>query len=188
MAGRRADLSEIEGRQILGMGLKSPQSNPGCSRRLVGAPQGPLQSEVAGLLALEVAAGVTPVKGRGWYGLRRVSTDQAPRYTSDRRVMDKLGGWTAGSTTREDTYQDREDELLIAETAAVRRAWRTGKKRGPDGVPASSDALLALLPVTLRAAVLAHFAQLPSTDDVGTVVGTNDNAAGIGDSGGAVSR
>jgi len=54
--------------------------------------------------ALEVAAGVTPVIGRGWYGLRRIATDAAPNYTSDRRVLDKLGGWTAGSTTREDTY------------------------------------------------------------------------------------
>jgi hypothetical protein len=138
--------------------------------------------------ALEVAAGVTPVEGRGWYGLRRVSTDEAPRYTSDRRVMDKLGGWTAGSTTREDTYQDREDELLIAETAAVRRAWRAGEKMGPEGIPASSEALLALLPEALRAAVLAHFGQVPTTSGVGTTVGTNDNAAGIEDSDGVLSR
>ncbi len=137
--------------------------------------------------ALEVAAGVTPVKGRAWYGLRRVATDAAPNYTSDRRVLDKLGGWTAGSTTREDTYQDREDELLMEATAAVRRAWRAGEKMGPEGIPASSDALLALLPEALRDAVLAHFGGAV-TSAVGTAVGTNENAAGIVDSDGAVSR
>lgn len=137
--------------------------------------------------ALEVAAGVTPGEGRGWYGLRRVATDAAPNYTSDRRVLDKLGGWTAGSTTREDTYQDREDELLVAETAAVRRAWRAGEKTGPEGIPASSEGLLALLPADLRRAVLAHFA-VGTANGVGTDVGTNDKAAGISDPDGAVSR
>jgi hypothetical protein len=137
--------------------------------------------------ALEAAAWVTPVEGRGWYGLRRVATDAAPNYTSDRRVLDKLGGWTAGSTTREDTYQDREDEILMEATAMVRRAWRAGEKTGSEGIPASSDALLALLPETLRAAVLAHFGGTASST-VGTAVGTNENAAGINDSGGAVTR
>lgn len=134
--------------------------------------------------ALEVAAGVKPVEGRGWYGLRRVATDAAPDYTSDRRVLDKLGGWTAGSTTREDTYQDREDGLLIAETAAVRRAWRAGAKMGSEKIPASSESLLALLPEALRDAVLAHFGTGPAA----SAVGTNDNAVGIVDSDGVVSR
>jgi hypothetical protein len=137
---------------------------------------------------LEVAAGVVPVEGRGWYGLRRIATDAAPNYTSDRRVLDKLGGWTAGSTTREDTYQNREDELLIAETAAVRRAWRVGATMRPESIPASSEALLALLPEALRDAVLAHFGMGPTASTVGTAVGTNDTAAGISDSDGGVSR
>ncbi|MDB4886330.1 MAG: hypothetical protein JWN79_1768, partial [Gemmatimonadetes bacterium] len=137
--------------------------------------------------ALEVAAGVTPVDGRGWYGLRRVATDAAPAFTSDRRVLDKLGGWTAGSTTREDTYQDRDDELLMEATAKVRRAWRAGGKTGSEGIPASSDALLTLLPEALRAAVIAHFGgAAPSA--VGTGVGTHENAVGIIDSDGAVTR
>ena len=138
--------------------------------------------------ALEVAAGVTPIEGRGWYGLRRVATDAAPHYTNDRRVLDKLGGWSAGSTTREDTHQNRDDELLIAETAAVRRAWRSGGKSSIEGVPPSSEALLARLPESLRDAVLACFGQVPIGETVGTSVGTNEDAAGIEDSGGAVSR
>ena len=130
-----------------------------------------------------MAAGVTAAEGRGWYGLRRVATDAAPNYTSDRCVLDKLGGWTAGSTTRGDTYQDREDELLMEATASVRRAWRAGEKSGPERIPASSDAPLALLPEALRGAVLAHFGGAAMS-----AVGTNENAVGIVDSDGAVTR
>lgn len=101
--------------------------------------------------------------------------------------MDKLGGWTAGSTTREDTYQDREDELLMAATAMVRQAWRAGVHPETEGIPASTDALLALLPETLRVAVLAHFAGT-STMAVGTYVDTNENAAEAEGSDGAVTR
>jgi len=137
--------------------------------------------------ALETAAGVSSVDGRGWYGLRRVATDATPNYTSDRRVLDKLGGWTPGSTTREDTYQDREDALLITQTAAVRRSWRAGSKAGPEGVPTSSEALLAMLPAELRSAVLVHFG-VAEGHVVGTNVGTNESTVRIDDSDGAVSR
>jgi hypothetical protein len=74
-----------------------------------------------------------------------------------------------------DTYQDRQNELLIAETAAVRTAWRAGSKTVIDGLPASSAALLALLPASLRAAVLARFGVGPAKG-VGTGVGTNYDA------------
>jgi hypothetical protein len=64
---------------------------------------------------------------------------------------------------------------------------RGGEKTGSEGIPASSDALLALLPEALRAAVIAHFGGgAPSA--VGTGVGTNENAVGIVDSDGAVTR
>lgn len=56
-----------------------------------------------------------------------------------------------------------------------------------DGMPASSAGLLALLPAALRSAVLAHFS-LGSTNGVGTGVGTNDEAAGVDDPDGVVSR
>lgn len=137
--------------------------------------------------ALEAAHGVSSVNGRGSYGLRRTSTDEAPNYSNDRRVLDKLGGWTAGSTTREDTYQDREDAALIAQTATVRRAWRAGAKAAADRVPASSEALLAMLPAELRSAVPAHFGAA-ETNAVGTTVGTNENTVGSVNSDGAVSR
>ncbi|CAN5864089.1 hypothetical protein BH11GEM1_BH11GEM1_20490 [soil metagenome] len=70
-------------------------------------------------------------------------------------------------------------------TAVVRRAWRAGEKMGPEGIPVSSD---ALLPEALRDAVLAHFGLGAVMGAGGTAVGTNENAAGIIDSNGAVSR
>ncbi len=138
--------------------------------------------------ALEVAAGISPVLGRGWYGLRRISSDTAPQYTSDSRVLDKLGGWTLGSKTRPGTYQNPEDERLITKTAAVRQEVRAGTKTRLDGLPPLTETLIALLPEALRAAVLAHFGGGSLGAAVGTSVGTNDSAAGIDDSGGAVSR
>jgi hypothetical protein len=54
-------------------------------------------------------------------------------------------------------------------------------------IAVSLGALLALLPANLRAAGLAHFAAA-ATSGVCTAVGTNENAAGIVDSGGAVTR
>lgn len=123
--------------------------------------------------ALERAAGVTPKRGRAWYGLRRVATDEAPRFVSDRRVLDQLGGWTPGSTTREDTYQDWENELLRADTAAAREAWRTGGKTAAGALPVTSAGLLAALPEGLRAQILQHFGLAAA----GTSVGTNEIAA-----------
>lgn len=63
---------------------------------------------------LEVATGVTPQEGRGWYGLPRIATAAAPDYSRARRVLDKLGGWTAGSTTR------KQMDMLSCEDHAVR--------------------------------------------------------------------
>jgi len=56
---------------------------------------------------------------------------------------DLASGLKRGSPTREGEYQNHEDELLIAATADVRRAWRTGTKASGEAIPASSDALLA---------------------------------------------
>jgi len=44
----------------------------------------------------EACAGVPHVKGRGWYGLRRVAADLAEEITTDARVKDCLGGWRHG--------------------------------------------------------------------------------------------
>jgi hypothetical protein len=52
--------------------------------------------------ALETISGVTSVPGRGWYGLRRTTTDLAPEFTTDDRVLDRVGGH--GRETREEIY------------------------------------------------------------------------------------
>lgn len=73
---------------------------------------------------LERAAGITPQSGRGWYGLRRQATDLAPTYTSDDRVLDRVGGHERA--TREGIYQDRRTEQLRARAADVRAQVRSG--------------------------------------------------------------
>lgn len=74
---------------------------------------------------LEEVAEVKPVRGRGWYGLRRTATDVAPEYSSDARELNSLGGWS-DSETREGVYQDRAQVQVKARASAVRRAARAG--------------------------------------------------------------
>lgn len=136
---------------------------------------------------LERAAGVTPVDGRGWYGLRRIATDQTPKYTSDHRVLDRLGAWTPGSLTRVAEYQNGQDADVLRETVHVRAAWRANAeptKAAPGTAGITADALLAALPDELRAAVVASLLQTLGQSAVGTAVGTNDDApAGESDEG-----
>lgn len=73
--------------------------------------------------ALERTAGITPVPGRGFYGLRRVAADLAPDYSGDGRVLDRVGGH--GRETREGIYQDREDLRFVCQAAEVRAAMRS---------------------------------------------------------------
>jgi hypothetical protein len=58
---------------------------------------------------------------------------------------------------------------------------------GPEGIPATSQALLALLPQAVRNAVLARFRISSAASAVGSGVGTNGNAARIDYSDGVVS-
>lgn len=72
---------------------------------------------------LERAAGVTPIKGRGWYGLRRLSSDLAADETSDPRVLDALQGWK-DPTTRILIYQRKNDMKIALQASGVRDALR----------------------------------------------------------------
>jgi hypothetical protein len=72
--------------------------------------------------ALEATAGVQSEVGRGWYGIRRTTTDLAPEFTSDDRVLDRLGGH--GRETREGVYQDRRQIRFAREAAEVRDRLR----------------------------------------------------------------
>ncbi len=82
---------------------------------------------------LEMLSGVKPVDGRGWYGLRRVSTDLGPKYSSDERVLNAQGGWRESETRA--GYQDRENPDVRREAAVVRRAVRVGLAGTPRAEP-----------------------------------------------------
>jgi hypothetical protein len=140
--------------------------------------------------ALEAAAGVESVTGRGWYGVRRGATDETPRYTSDERVQNRIGGWTPGSSTREDVYQDYESMEVAAEAASVRDLVR-GRKSASAPAPAPRvaaeavvESVLAALPEVVRSAMreqvetlVARLATEGSAGFVGTAVGTNGNGS-----------
>lgn len=73
--------------------------------------------------ALERIAGVTPVEGRGWYGIRRKATDVYEDYESDERVLNDQTGHR-NSETRRNAYQEREREEIRAKSAETRRRVR----------------------------------------------------------------
>jgi integrase len=73
--------------------------------------------------ALERIACVTPVEGRGWYGIRRKATDVYEDYESDERVLNDQTGHR-NSETRRNAYQEREREEIRAKSAETRRRVR----------------------------------------------------------------
>lgn len=74
---------------------------------------------------LESVAGVNHVRGRGWYGIRRVASDVYPDYEDDARVLNDATGH-ADSKTREKTYQEKNSSSVRARTAQTRRKVRAG--------------------------------------------------------------
>lgn len=94
--------------------------------------------------ALETVAEVASVPGRGWYGIRRLTSDLAENETQDSRVLDRLQGWQ-DATTRQKVYQQRNSLRLSAQAAIVRQAIRDRLPRpgqqaapevsGPPGPP-----------------------------------------------------
>lgn len=81
---------------------------------------------------VEKKAGVETIKGRGWHGLRRAFTDLYPTATTDARLLDHLGGWVQGSTMREGTYQDKQNETIAARAAEMRERVRPGTRPTED--------------------------------------------------------
>jgi len=74
---------------------------------------------------LEAVSSVTSVKGRAWYGVRRIATDVAEDVEKDERVLNSLTGHR-DSSTRRLVYQDRERPELLARAAATREKIRHG--------------------------------------------------------------
>jgi integrase len=81
---------------------------------------------------LERIAGVEHRRGRSFYGLRRQATDLAPEFAQDARVLNSISGH-ADSATREQVYQDKENERVRVQAAEVRRSMRRYLLEGKDG-------------------------------------------------------
>jgi integrase len=82
---------------------------------------------------LERAAGIEPVEGRGWYGIRRRAADVYEDYETDERVLNDQTGHRHSDTRRE-IYQERDREAIRARSAHTRRRVRAavfGRRNEP---------------------------------------------------------
>jgi hypothetical protein len=75
---------------------------------------------------LERIAGVTEVKGRGWYGVRRRATDLAEDQETDERVLNSVSGHR-NSDTRRLVYQESERPEVLARAVITRSRVRRGR-------------------------------------------------------------
>jgi integrase len=88
---------------------------------------------------LERIANVTPMPGRGWYGIRRKATDVYEDYETDERVLNDQTGHQS-SDTRRAVYQEKERDEIRARSARTRRrvrsaAFRPGPAKGGSAGP-----------------------------------------------------
>lgn len=115
---------------------------PGGKLRTVKTPRGPVKrvpvergnSSYAERTALrkwwaklERLAGVKPVHGRKWYGLRRLHADMAEDVEKDARVLNLVGGWT--DTATREKYQEEGRIDLRERAATVRRQIRPNSRQ-----------------------------------------------------------
>lgn len=86
---------------------------------------------------LEKLAGITPVRGRGWYGVRRTMIDIAALHYDDDLLLEKIGG--NSRETRNRVYRDRENRELLGRAKEARNAVRAkmSDERTPESVVAS---------------------------------------------------
>jgi hypothetical protein len=73
---------------------------------------------------LERVAGVVPMEGRAWYGIRRKASDVYEDFESDERVLNSATGHRS-SDTRRKKYQQRDRPEILAKTAETRRRVRS---------------------------------------------------------------
>jgi integrase len=81
---------------------------------------------------LERIAGVEHRRGRSFYGLRKQATDLAPEFALDAGVLNSISGH-ADSATREQVYQDKENDRVRAQAADARRSMRRCLLEGAKG-------------------------------------------------------
>jgi integrase len=88
---------------------------------------------------LERIAGVTAMKGRGWYGVRRRATDLAEDQETDERVLNSITGHR-NSDTRRLVYQESERPEVLARAAITRSRVRRGRPDAPASEPMATTA------------------------------------------------
>ena len=71
---------------------------------------------------LEKHVGITPVPGRGWYGVRRTLTDVAALHYDDDLLLQKIGA--NSRETRDRIYRDRENRELLGRAREARNTVR----------------------------------------------------------------
>lgn len=74
----------------------------------------------------ELLAEVPEVKGRGWYGLRRVNVDEAKKRGASREALKAFGGW-ADTQVPDAIYADQEAMAGIEAAADLRELIRRGE-------------------------------------------------------------
>jgi hypothetical protein len=84
----------------------------------------PMSNLVALFHELERLAGVEPVEGRAWHGMRRRLSDLAEPLTSDERAKNAVTGHAPGSKMRGSVYQESESEAVMQAAADVRAKAR----------------------------------------------------------------
>jgi hypothetical protein len=134
---------------------------------------------------VERLAGIEPVKGRGWYGVRRTATDLAEDVERDDRVLNSLTGHQDSATRRKFYQQRNRPEILISASNARVKLRQAGAKteslhgNGPQSGPQSesaaevtSAALSELVPLHLLRAERATGLE-PATSSLGSWHSTN---------------
>lgn len=94
------------------------------------------------------AAGVATARGRGWYGVRRVITDEAPNFTANVMVLERVSG--TSSRMLEETYRDAESEKVKLEASRIVGALRGAGCHSGASV-AAAPSVLALDPALIEA-------------------------------------
>jgi hypothetical protein len=117
-AGRLADYPLFPGEKLPGQKAGDPVAS--VARHGAAAP---LDEDNARkhFRAIERAAGITPVPGRVFYGIRRGNVDEAIDIALPANVLKHLGGWASEATPR-DIYAERE-------SARDRRKARTARSK-----------------------------------------------------------
>jgi hypothetical protein len=130
-------------------------------------------------------AGIEPVKGRGWYGVRRTATDLAEDVEQDDRVLNSLTGHQDSATRRKFYQQRNRPEILISASNARMKLRQAGAKtesahvNGPQNGPqnesaakVNSAALSEMVPLHLLRAERATGLE-PATSSLGSWHSTN---------------